>query len=165
MRQGTPAGPDDDEWHVVGYDEDGNQLGPDDLAKAVKKTYQRRLRDYATEFAELNRRRVLLLANIEAVTEDNLKLKAALASAEKLGAFREDEIRKLTIDLAGVTKERVLIEQHLAAVEQQLATARKLLDQAIAENRRLADELARREALGTERSGKAASPGPLAASP
>ncbi len=84
VRQGTPAGPDDDEWHVVGYDEDGNQLGPDDLAKAVKKTYQRRLRDYATEFSELNRRRVLLLANIEAVTEDNVKLKAALASAEKL---------------------------------------------------------------------------------
>jgi len=108
---------------------------------------------------------VLLLSNIEAVTEDNVRLKAALASAEKLGAFREDEIRKLTVDLAGVTKERALIEQHLATVNEQLATARKLLDQAIADNRRLTDELARREAPRPARSGNASAPGPLAASP
>lgn len=162
IRDGTPAGPDDDEWHVVGYDEDGNQLGPNDMSKAVRKVYRRRLRDYATEFADLNRRRVMLLGNIEAVKDDNEQLKAALASAEKLGAFREEEIRKLTIDLAGVTKERKLIEQHLATVQAQLANARKLLDQAIAENRRLADELARREA--PPRSGDASAPGPLAVS-
>ena len=162
IREGTPAGPDDDEWHVVGYDEDGNQVGPNDMAKAVKKVYHRRLRDYASEFADLNRRRVMLLRSIEAVSDDNEQLKVALASAEKLGAFREEEIRKLTIDLAGVTKERQLIEKHLATVQAQLATARKLLDQAIIENRRLADELARREA--PPRSGSVSAPGPLAVS-
>ena len=57
-----------------------------------------------------------------------------------------EEIRKLTIDLAGVKKEREIIDTHLATVQQQLANARKLLDEAIAENRRLADEFARREA-------------------
>jgi hypothetical protein len=164
IRQGTPAGPDDDEWHVVGFDAEGNQLGPNDIGKAVKKTYQRRLRDYATEFSELNRHRVMLLASVAAVTEDNARLKAALASAEKLGAFRDEEIRKLTIDLAGLKKEREIIEQHLATVEQQLATTRKLLDEAIAENRRLADDLARREAQRLERSGAAPQRGPLAVS-
>lgn len=164
IRQGTPAGPDDDEWHVVGYDEEGNQLGPNDIGKAVKKTYQRRLRDYATEFAEMNRHRVMLLANVAAVAEDNARLKAAQESAEKLGAFREEEIRKLTIDLTGVKKERAIIEAHLATVRQQLATTRKLLDEAIAENRRLADDLARREAQRQERSGNAPSRGPLAVS-
>jgi hypothetical protein len=164
IRQGTPAGPDDDQWHVAGYDEEGNLVGPNDMAKAVKKVYQRRLRDYASEFAELNRRRVALLGSVAAVTEDNNQLKAAQASAEKLGAFREEEIRKLNIDLAGVTKERKLIEQHLATVQQQLAVTRKLLDQAIAENRRLADELARREGAIPQRSGSVSAPGPLAAS-
>lgn len=164
IRQGTPAGPDDDEWHVVGFDAEGNQLGPDDIGKAVKKTYQRRLRDYATEFAELNRHRVMLLASVAAVTEDNARLKSALASAEKLGAFRNEEIRKLSIDLAGLKKEREIIEQHLTTVEQQLATTRKLLGEAIAENRRLADDLARREAQRLERSGAAPPRGPLAVS-
>ena len=58
-------------------------------------------------------------------------------------------------------KEREIIEQHLATVEQQLATARQLLDQAIAENRRLADELGRRDG---SRSGTAPAKGPLAVS-
>jgi len=160
LRQGTPAGPDDDQWHVAGFDEDNNPVGPDDMGEAVKKLYQRRLRDYSVEFSELHRRRVELLANIEAVVADNEKLKAALASAENLGAFREDEIRKLTIDLAGVKKEREIIEKHLANVEQQLANARRLLGQAIAENRRLADELARR----SPRSSAVPAEGPLAAS-
>jgi hypothetical protein len=160
IRQGTPAGPDDDEWHVVGIDEEGNAVGPDDMSKAAKKIYQRRLRDYSVEFSELNRRRVALLANMEAVAADNEKLKAALASAEQLGAFRDDEIRKLTFDLAGVKKEREIIEKHLATVQQQLANARRLLDQAIAENRRLADELARRN----QRSSAVPAEGPLAAS-
>jgi hypothetical protein len=160
IRQGTPAGPDDDEWHVVGFDADENRLGPNDLDKAVKKTYQRRLRDYATDLSELNRRRVILLASIAAVTQDNALLSTALASAKKLEAFRTEEIRKLQIDLAGVQKEREIIERHLATVEQQLATARQILDQAIAKNRQLADELARRGS----RSGSAPAKGPLAIS-
>jgi hypothetical protein len=162
IRQGAPAGPDDDEWHVVGYDEDGNQVGPENMDKAVKKVYQRRLRDYAADFAELNRRRVMFLASIEAVTKDNERLQAAQSSAKKLEAFRLEEIRKLETDLAGVKKERKIIQQHLATVQQQLATASKLLDQAIAENRRLADELARRETPRPPRSGSAPAAGPLA---
>lgn len=161
LRQGTPATPDDDEWHVVGFDADGNRIGPDDLDKAVKKTYQRRLRDYATELSDLNRRRVLLLSNIEAVKLDNERLQKALASAKQLEAFRTEEIRKLEIDLTGVKKEREIIERHLSAVEGELAAAKKWLDQAIAENRRLADELDRREG---SRSGSAPTRGPLAVS-
>ncbi len=158
IRQGTPVGPDDDEWHTAGFDEEGNPVGPENIDKAAKKLYQRRVRDYAIDFAELNRRRVVLLASIAAVMQDNERLKAALASAEKLEAFRVEEQRKLKIDLAGVTKERQIIEQHLATVQQQLANARKLLGQAIAENRRLADDLARRG----ERSSAAPADGPLA---
>ena len=84
------------------------------------------MRDYATELSDLNRTRVLLLANIAAVKLDNERLQAALASAKKLEAFRTEEIRRLEIDLAGLKKEREIIERHLATVEQQLATAATL---------------------------------------
>lgn len=161
LRQGTPATPDDEEWNIVGFDADGNRVGPNDLDKAVKKTYQRRLRDFATELSELNRQRVTLLANVEAVKLDNERLQKALASAKELEAFRTEEIRKLEIDLAGVKKEREIIERHLTAIQSELAAAQKFLDQAIAENRRLADELGRREG---PRSGSAPTRGPLAVS-
>ncbi len=163
LRQGTPAGPDDDQWHVLGLDEEDNPVGPEDMDKAAKKVYQRRLRDYASEFAELNRRRVALWAGMEAVAKDNERLQLALASAEKLQAFREEEIRKLSIDLAGIKKERSIIEGHLAKVQQQLARVRQQLQQTIAENRRLADELALRQ--GQPRSSRAPARSPLAVSP
>jgi chromosome segregation ATPase len=165
IRQGKPAGPDDDEWHVIGFDEEGNQVGPEKMDKAVKKVYQRRLRDYAVEFSELNRRRVLLLANIAAVTQDNLRLKEALTSAKGLEEFRTEEIRKLSIDLAGVKKEREIIDTHLATIQQQLANAQQLLKEAIAENRRLSEELAQRDARYRERGGSLPNEGPLALSP
>jgi hypothetical protein len=142
IRQGTPAGPDDDEWHRVGYDEEGNQLGPYDLDKAVRVEYRRRLRDYTTEFEELTRERVILLTDVAAVRQDNERLQAALISAKELEAFREEELRKLGIDLAGITKEREAIEAHLATVEKQLANARRLLDETLRENSRLANQLA-----------------------
>lgn len=142
IRQGTPATADDDEWHRVGYDADGNQLGPDELDKAVKQVYQRRLRDYTTEFEELSRDRVMLLTDVAAVTQDNVRLQAALKSAKELEAFREEELRKLGIDLAGITKERKAIEAHLATVEKQLANARRLLDATLRENARLSSQLA-----------------------
>ena len=142
IRQGQAAGPDDDEWHRVGFDEAGNQLGPDDLDKAARVEYRRRLRDYTTEFDELARQRVLLLTDVAATIQDNERLQAALKSAQELEAFRNEELRKLRIDLAGVTKERETIEGHLAVVERQLANAQRLLDETLRENARLAAQLA-----------------------
>lgn len=169
IRQGTPATPDDDEWHRVGIDAEGNQLGPDEMDKAVKQVYQRRLRDYTTEFEELARDRVVLLADVAAVTQDNKRLQAALASAQELQAFREEELRKLRIDLAGVTKERETIEAHLATVEKQLANARRLLDETLRENARLAGQLAAlqekmKAAIDKESTDAEATSGPLALS-
>src|SRR5690606_27315108 len=137
LRQGSPAGPDDDEWHRAWFDEQGNPLGPEDRDKAAKVLYDRRLRDYATEFEELARERVVLMADIAGVTKDNERLKLALESAKKLEAFRTEEINKLNIDLAGIKKERQIIEDHLATIERQLANARKLLADALARNEQL----------------------------
>jgi len=166
LRVGTEAGPDDDQWHRVGVDAEGNPVGPDEMDKAVKVLYQRRLRDYNREFDELMRQRVVLLADMAGVLKDNERLKIALDSARQLEAFREDEIRKLQTDLAGVVKERQLIEAHLATVQQQLANARQALEQALAYNERLAARLAQLQTQRRSLDGASATPaeGPLALS-
>jgi hypothetical protein len=158
LRHGKPAGPDDPDERKVGLDADGNRLAPDQIDEAAKVVYQRRLRDFATEFDELSRRRIVMQADIEAVKRDIERLAAADESAKKLQAFRQDEIRRLKTDLAGVTKERDAIEKHLAQVQDQLASVRELLEATLKRNSELAEELAARQL----RSRRAVSPTPAA---
>jgi hypothetical protein len=163
LRNGTVAGPDDDQWRRMGVDEVGKPLGPDNMDKATKVLYQRRLRDYSVEFDELARERVMLLANIAGVTKDNERLKAALVSAKALQSFREEEKQKLGVDLAGITKERAAIEKHLALVQQELADKRQRLAEVLDQNARLAEQLARLQAQGkSSTETKPSSAGPVA---
>ena len=156
LRHDKDAGTDDPEERKVGFDADGIRLPPDQLGEAAKVVYQRRLRDYATEFDELARRRIVMGADIEAVTKDIERLLAAIASAKKLQAFRENEIQRLNTDLSGIAKERQAIDRHLVQVQRQMARARELLDAALKRNSELASELAARQS----RSGRAVSPAP-----
>jgi hypothetical protein len=145
LRNGKPATADDDPWRKVGYDENGQQLPADQMAKATKVLYERRLRDYAAEIDELLRRRISMLADVDAVNKDIAELTTAEAIGKKLQAFRTEERQKLTTDLAGVTKEREAIEKHLAQVEQLLAKARQLTAETMAHNQQLVAELAARQ--------------------
>jgi uncharacterized membrane-anchored protein YhcB (DUF1043 family) len=154
LRHGTAKEADDDPIRVVGLDEEGKPVDPKDMSKAVKILYQRRLRDYAVEFDELARDRVVLLANIAGVMKDNERLKAALVSAKQLQAFREEEQQKLGVDLAGITKERAAIERHLAQVQQLLADYRQKLAEKLDQNARLAEQLSRLEAQRQNSGGK-----------
>jgi hypothetical protein len=108
--------------------------------------FRRPLVDYAYLFSELARQKVVLLARIDAVTEDNAKLTAALESAEKLSAFRKDQKKLMEADLAGMKKDRAAIKAHLNAVNKQLENARHLIDDFLAANSELAKDLAAREA-------------------
>ena len=85
LRHGTEATRDDDQWHVTGLDEDGKRVGPDNIDQAVKRLYDRSLRDYAYIFNELAGNKVVTLARQEAVTKDNDRLVKALAGAEETG--------------------------------------------------------------------------------
>jgi hypothetical protein len=126
VRNGTVAGPDDDQWHRMGVDDEGKPVGPDNMDKAAKILYQRRLRDYSVEFDELARERVVLLANIAGVTKDNERLKSALVSAKALESFRTEEKQKLGVDLAGITKERAP-SRNIWRVQRELAADRQSL--------------------------------------
>jgi hypothetical protein len=156
IRHGKDAGPDDEAIRQAGFDETGKRLPPDQLAQAAKKLYQRRLRDYAVEFDELAQRKLGLLVDIDGIRKDNERLFAALEGAKKLQAFREDEARRLNTDLAGITKERQAVEQHLAQLRQRIDRGRKLLEETLRNNAARARQL-------TAPSG-AATPAPVSAS-
>jgi uncharacterized membrane-anchored protein YhcB (DUF1043 family) len=168
LRHGTAKEADDEPIRLVGLDEEGKPVDTKDMSKAVKILYQRRLRDYSVEFDELARDRVVLLANIEGVTKDNERLKAAQVSAKKLESFRLDEQQKLGVDLAGITKERAAIEKHLAQVEEQLAADRRELAEKLEANARLAEQLGRlgvqQKDLMNKKSSSSAPVAPLALS-
>ena len=145
LRNNTPATADDDPWRKVGFDENGVPLPPDQIGKAAKVLYQRRLREYAAEFDELARRRVAMLADMDAVKKDIAQLTIAQEIADKLKAQRTEERAKLTADLAGIRKEREAIDKHLAQVQQLLAKARQLTAEAQQRNRQLVAELTARQ--------------------
>ena len=65
-----------------------------------------------------------MLAEIDAVKTDIDRLTTAQDIAKKLQAYRETERQKLNGDLAGVTKEKEAIANHLAQVNKLLARAR-----------------------------------------
>jgi hypothetical protein len=142
IRHGKEARSDDPDARKLGLDESGKSLAPEDIGKAAKVIYQRRLRDYATEFDELSRRRISMEVSKAAAEADIDRLTAALASAKQLQTFRQDEVRRLGIDLKGVQAERSAIEQHLAQVRNQLAKVSELLNSTLKQNSELADRLA-----------------------
>jgi hypothetical protein len=142
IRHGKDARSDDDDARKVGLDETGKRLKPEEIGKAAKVIYERRLRDYATEFDELSRRRVAMEVSKAAVQKDIDRLTAALASAKELQAFRQDEVKRVNSDLKGVQTERGAIEEHLAQIRQQVARLQQLLDSTLKQNGELADRLA-----------------------
>jgi len=167
IRDGKDATKDDPADRQVGYDAEDKRLPPDKLSEAVKKKYSRRLRDYAVEFDMLSAQRIRLEADLAAVTSDIKRLVNAQASALKLQEFRKDEVAKLKTELAGVTKERLAIQKHLAQVEAQLARANQLLAEVLRRNSQIVRELSGRQAEPARPAGGAAKPsaparGPLA---
>ena len=145
VRHGTEATPDDDEWHVIGLDENDERVGPEQMDQAVKRLYDRPLRDYAFLFDDFARDRAVAEATRQAIIEDNAKLEAALASAEKLGEFREAEKEALTSDLEGFKEDLVAIEAHRDIVLRQLSNAQRLIDQLLADNSARVQELTERQ--------------------
>jgi len=145
LRHGTPATPDDDEWHKIGLNENDERVGPENLDQAVKFLYDRPLRDYAYLFSELAQQRVVLQASRQAVVQDLAKLTEALKSAEQLGTFREQQKTALASDLTGMQADRLAIETHRDLVQHQLANAKQLIDQLLIRNAELADRLTQRQ--------------------
>jgi hypothetical protein len=139
IRQGTAAQPDDDEFHIANFDEDGNRLGPDDKAKAVEKRYDRPLRDYGYLFPELMRERVVMEADVAALKQQIADLETAHANAKKLQAHRTAEKTSLQQDLKFMERDLDFITKLLATINSQIANARSQVT-----------DLLQRNALGAE---------------
>lgn len=142
IRHGGETRPDDPERRVMGIDADGELVGPEDIDRAQKEFYSRKLRDYAYEFQEHAQRQMVLRSEGLAIQSNKQKLDEALAGAKKLGAIRQDEKRRLNKDLSGVIGDQQAAEDHLVAVESRLGHARDLLEKIITANINSADKLA-----------------------
>lgn len=141
IRDGTPATVDDDPWHIAWFDDEGNRVGPEatDQQEHTSK-YDRPLRDYAPLISELARVQVERIAAAKALTADNKKLQAALASAKELGQLQVQQQQVLSQDLAGMRADRTAIEALLTQIQHLLAQATTALDQKLASNTRLANQ-------------------------
>jgi hypothetical protein len=123
IRQGTPAQPDDDEFHI-GYFDEGNRLGPDDRAKATEKRYDRPLRDYGYLFPELMRERVVMEADVAALKQQIADLETAHTNAKKLQAHRTAEKTSLGQDLKFMERDLDFITKLLATINSQIVNAK-----------------------------------------
>lgn len=141
LRHGTPALPDDDDYHRAGFDEAGQQVGPDDKAKAVTWRYDRPLRDYSYLFPELQRERVLMLADIAGLKEDIASLVAALESANELKTYRTAEIADLKEDQKHMERDLAFITKLLATINGQTANAKGQVDALLKQNAEKAQQL------------------------
>ncbi len=145
LRHGSEATADDDEWHVTGLDEDGRRVGPDNIDQAVKRLYDRSLRDYAFIFNELAGEKVVTLARQEAVAKDNDKLVKALAGAEETGKFRQQQIAALNTDMSSMKQDRAAIESHRDAVLGLLSHFRERIESYRQANSGLAKQFTERQ--------------------
>lgn len=134
IRQGTPAQPDDDEYHVAFFDEAGNRLGPDDQAKAASKRFDRPLRDYGYLFAELMSERVVMEADVAALKQQIADLETAHANAKKLQAHRTAEKGALQDDLTHMERDRDFIKNLLATINSQIANAQSQASDLLKQN-------------------------------
>ena len=145
LRHGSPANADDDEWHVIGLDADDQRVGVDNIDQAVKKLYNRSLRDYAYIFSKLAGEKVKLLAKQEAASEDIARLVKSLTGAEETGQFRQKQIDALGNDLTGMKADLTAIESHRNAVLGQLRHFQQRIDDYLADNSVRAKALADRQ--------------------
>jgi hypothetical protein len=163
LRDGKATNPDDDPLRIARYDEADKLLPPEAEGQPARTEFLRRLRNYAVELRQLTERRAILLTQLAGVQLEIQRVADALASAERLAAFRQDEANKLTSDLAGLTRERQAVDRLLAMVQQQLDTIRVMLDDTLRENSRLVRELAARQTAAARQLDQAAAPAEPAA--
>lgn len=145
FRHGGPANADDDEFHIAGYDEDGKRVPPDEIDSAAEKRYDRPLRSYAYLFDELNREKVVMLADRKALRRDIELVEQAQESAAKLQAYREAEKSKLAQDKKLMIRDREAIEALAQQLTNMVENARGLLERALDANAQLADQLMLRQ--------------------
>ena len=143
VRHGKEADNDDDPLDIIHLDEKGDRVDPDAEELVVKKIYDRPLRDYAYIFGEFARQKTVLVAEMEAVAEDNAKIQAALASARKLNQFRKQEKADRQIDLEAMQLEQQTVEAHRDQLMRGLSVARQRIDSLLSENSSLARKLRR----------------------
>ena len=125
------------------YIKDGKPAGPEDQERADEQgNYVRALRDYASLFHELDRRRTTLVDLVAATRKDFEFVNASIAGALEQIEFRQGEISDLGRKLDDLSKQReavVALRDRLAA---RLTQIQAVIEQTLEANKQLAAELA-----------------------
>lgn len=150
LRHGSEATPDDDQWHVIGIDAEGKRVGPENMDQAVKRLYDRSLRDYSYIFNQLAGEMIVALAKQRAVAEDNAKLVQSLEGAEETSQFRQQQIDALNRDLTGMKTDRSTIEEHRDAILNLLSEREERVEEYLRANSALAKQLEDRQSSLTQ---------------
>ena len=126
------------------YIRDGKPAGPDDPEERRdgQANYVRALRDYASLFHGLDRRRTTLVDLIAAKNTDLELLNASIAGAREQIEFREGEISDLGEKLADIQQQRDAVSALRDQLAAQLAQVQVAIEQTLEENKKLAAELA-----------------------
>jgi len=135
IKDGKPAEPDDPEDRVVEVkDKDGN---------VVERKYVRMLRDYEVLFKAYHLQRSILVDLFEASKRDKQYVDNAYADALKHQQFREDEVRKLKIEVAKYRRQRDAVAALLAIIQPRAEKMKEVVDLLIAANRATAAKIAK----------------------
>jgi len=135
LKDGEPAEPDDPEDRVVEVkDKDGN---------VVERKYVRMLRDYEVLFKEYHLQRSILVDLFEATKRDKQYVDNAYADALSHQQFREDEVRKLKVEVATHSRERDAVAALLATIQPRAQKMKEAVDLLIAANRATAAKIAK----------------------
>jgi hypothetical protein len=131
LKDGQPAGADDPAERVLSRKVEGEQ----------QQFYQRRLRDYAAHFHELQLQFFVLQNLIEQKEKDNALLEQTVAKTNADIKVREVEVANLTSDLAHFQKEVAIVKDHLQKVSTVATRIEKMAKTLLVEVRQRGTEL------------------------
>jgi hypothetical protein len=112
------------------------------IGQVVDRRYKRKLIDFSMVLRNMARELPLLVDRLAAATDENNSMKAALADAQKHEAFNQDEIVQLKTERDQMQNEAKLVVEYRTSLEEKLQTVQSRIDELLARNQQLADQLA-----------------------
>lgn len=147
LHDGKPASWEDvAQWKAEGsiVDDNGKPLTDADgkPLPGAKGTFVRQLHDYGSIFRRRFAEKALLADRFEWYQRDIRYLQESLAEAKEQVAMRQQEIASAKQELQAVVRERDAVKAQEVALQKRIEAITGLVRQLLAENRRIADQIA-----------------------
>jgi hypothetical protein len=121
----------------------------------VDRRYHRKLIDFGMVLRDMARELPLLVDRLDAATGENKSAVAALEDAKKHETFNQEEIATLKTERQRMQGEAKLVVEYRTSLEEKLQTVQARIDELLAQNQRLADQLANAQLQAAGLAGRA----------